>query len=262
MFSTECPVNRQCHNYLGGNKIEPQITNIWLTRSWHIHSVFEEDWEKMKLNELKRQTFCQWVKHLESCTDNTLNNRTENGSGQKTETYLLIDSTSQSLTSLKGCLIIQLTLYFFLFSISSLRLASHKPISVSTFFSRSSRSCNRDRKVPSHLEQAQSQDNKTANEVDSPCSDHAQKSSKSSFKGGLVLGEEIRYKEIWKEGLWHSSLHRGLGEGKNSEHQHNALYSRTVASHSKILPQCVPSVSQKATVSICPLCCTWFGYYE
>ena len=51
--------------------------------------MFEDVWEKMKLNELERQTFCQWVKRLESCTDNTLSNREENGSGQKMETYLV-----------------------------------------------------------------------------------------------------------------------------------------------------------------------------
>ena len=47
---------------------------------------------------------------------------------------------------------VRLTLYFFLFSISSLRLASHRLISVSTFFSRSSRSCHSERKVVGHLE--------------------------------------------------------------------------------------------------------------
>ena len=40
--------------------------------------------------------------------------------------------------------------------------------------------------------------------------------------------------------------------------------TRFVALHGKIPPCCVPSdsVSQSATVSICPLYCTCFGYYE
>ena len=50
---------------------------------------------------------------------------------------------------------------------------------------------------------------------------------------------------------------------------HVHLYTRTtrfVVLHGKIppLPHCVPSdsVSQSATVSVCPVCYTWFGYYE
>ena len=52
----------------------------------------------------------------------------------------------------------------------------------------------------------------------------------------------------------------------NTEQNDNK--TRFVALHSKIspqpLPHCVPSdsVSQSATVSICSLCCIWFGYYE